>query len=868
MERKAGDRLRKSRQGPANAGFLIPDPGDEKRQWGANKPINKRTIVDACLPKPINQYSSTRDRRTLYIFLQVSKKNNLCFPKKFNLSDILPSEVPLVDLLKVATKGCEGWDFPSQQELSRYQENRGLDSTSYEALEGKVKEITIGQSTDDQIDDTIKWFTDIAVVSDTEVITEVTSFDVEDITIRQEDLLKLTKSAGSADPVTTTTPKKGEKQCQFPVKILIGNGLDHLLVISWPAEMIKYGSYKIWPHCPQKKIIDFLANLGTVTGLNIRMDVSSIEKQYSDFSPDYPLKMGSWLDLTTLAAAAGIRLEAINMVAMSYGVLGGMLDKISSRADGLWCLPWDELPLEFKNYALGDSKFGHMAYNVLIGILLNDIFPDREALGFLWNKDDLFMGSIFCKWVKWALENSEMDPRIHPDSRAELLFAIKPRQQSSTGKWRWLPTSNRVMEMAKLLGNWPTLTFGGPAWLHQVRFHLITQVDILMKSSSFTGFSCVYYQDGKLIEKAKRYLTFCQPPATFDQHSTAPYKGLHYYKYLAFAAVDIDPKTVTAGDLIKVASVQTRSYRYCVLEFARLNPQRIKPLLARLEKKGDIRKEFWLQHNSLYEELRLMHIRIYDVCRSDKVPPIEIDWIEEQIDTRQENLLSQEYALLHEAQRVADLRRARVEALIKLASNPLIPRAGMANLLPADTKRNLRRRTEPPPPRKKTTTKPFAEMMSKTGPEVPSKKKPRGQVDPKGQSTSGSASRKVIVYDVSDSTEDEAEVVIGYEEDSTTPSPSSSVKPNHKRKRSVVITGSLTKSPAGSSNASPARNVRARVSSPEPAVEVSTGDDGSTRHVRYIPAGAEGDPLYDSCSSPEHNNLDDSMEAHEEWDCI
>lgn len=58
-----------------------------------------------------------------------------------------------------------------------------------------------------------------------------------------------------------------------------------------------------------------------------------------------------------------------------------------------------EVPAPLKCYALGDIKFGFITYNVLAGLLLQDVFPDPDMLCRYLETDQQNAVTWFLDWV-------------------------------------------------------------------------------------------------------------------------------------------------------------------------------------------------------------------------------------------------------------------------------------------------------------------------------------------------------------------------------------------------------------------------------------------------------------------------------------
>ena len=896
LEKEARALLQEARSKPATAGLLVPDPGDENRRWGDKKQINKKSIVAACLTRQINARLSTRDQQTLYSVLFYNRKDELVYPAEFRREDLIICKVPLLDLLKVDSVDQEaGWKYPSVDELTMFQNNRGLDINSLKPIDKEtevpVREITVGRSTDTEIAEIRAWFWECYRREQDSYGSSVVSVDVEEITVSLKDKDAALAAFGSSEPIITTPPK--DNFYQWPVKILIGSGLSYLLVVSWPAEFIKYGCYKIWPCKPQEKLIDLLNSLPNPTGVGVNRDRKGLNTHFSEFSPSYPLRLMPGIELGSLAAMNGWRLKATSMPALSFGVLGGLMDKISSRADGKWCLPWDQLPREFKVYALGDAQFGHMCYVVLSAVLIRNIFPDPESICFLMGKSQVSVVTMFNKYVRDSLVNTELyyHPSSNPTTRVELLDCIRERDSNN----KLTPSApDRMKWWSNMIGNWPALTDGGARFLHPVRLFAATQCLVLQKNCQL---QTVYRwnEDEDLLTRASDYLSFQQPPTEPHPEDISNQPGLSAHSNLQKETVSFCPQTMLSGDMIGLGRAQKRSWRYILLEWARLNPAQISSVLKRFEKVGDIRNEFWLQHASLYEQLRLMHQRLFDK------EALVVEWVQEEIDTKYRNLCKDEEKRLAAAKAEVDRREARVYFLGCLRNLPTVPKTARDELIPKELSKAAVQLKFPPIVRERTTNVPFPDMLPRGGGMSSSLSKPSHQTTPMEQAGVGSGQRVRIAPtckrrfqstfdpDTSvDDSDDEVPVskrhrmfsdVFSEEIEVTADGDGRTICVTSRRQVSEALQADLPESDDDSRSEanSPPRIVKIRpaetgdVTEVDPVVsrcaESSSVGSVSVEQVRLRPAGTEGDPLYESDSEPDVLDImDDSITSHSYWD--
>ena len=865
LERRALKIMQEARMKPANPGYLVPDPGDAERKWGDKKPVNKKTLVNKIITTHLPYDHPKRDQQVLHEFLFACKKDRLCYPSSLKLTDIIPAGVPLLDFLSVDSKRIDAYKYPPTDEIKLFQNNRGLDRDSFTVKPDTVvpvMEIRVGECSDEEIMEVWDFYKEKMAEEKKIYPSGVVSLDVEEIKITNSDLSNLISNVGSETPIQTATSLlPGDKWCQFPVKILIGSGLRFMIVVSWPAQRSKPGGYKVRPVKPQDLLIEFLNSLPTAVGVGIKNDVPQLEKIFSSFNPGNPLKMAPWMDLVPLAALCGYRLQATNMAALSLVVLGGLMDKTSSRADGRWCLFWDEMPEEFKIYALGDCQFGHMTFVVLSSILLRDIFPDPDSFGVLTWKHQAMCVQLFCKWLVKSLVETEVSlhPGNLPKDRKELINCIKLRVQTSSTKSTLADSPRRVSMWADLLGDWPPLTEGGPRYLHQVRETAVAQASIIapLELSDNLGLLNPFH-DKNL--HTPSYLRYDQPDISSCDH-TAPIPdgrlGLHASPDLKKKLFDVVPQNMRIGDLIKQGKVQERAVRYGLYEFCRLNPDSLLQVYLRFEKSGDITKEFWNQHDSIFEDIRLMHIRLFNTF------PKRIEWIESRIEKRLLDLEASEKAALKEAQRVLKRREQRYGA-IKTAINlgPYIRRTGLANRLPSFKPTVSRSKVSLPVPRTKTTNIPFPQMKPLS---VPRKRSapatvvreedldPNHPSKPTAQNLLGDSGgetgevRRVRYVDLDSEEQEVVEVSSGdNSEPEELPEMKDPLPLQRKRKaeddkeHSIYLPAKKKTTASGMTIIIP------------------------SRRLKCIPAGAEGDPEIDPLYDEDPSTLDDP-EKHPEW---
>ena len=679
LEREANTIMTEARKRPApKHSLLVADPGDSDRKWGLNKPINKKSLVSGTVPKLLKGNQTARDCTNLYYFLETNKKESFCYPRSMSRQDIFPSMVPLVDFMSVDSKRPDSYKYPSREEIKLFQANRGIDLHSLKpdgVTEVEVRELVMGESSEDQIWETLQWL-DSKIVQGLEIYpARVISFDVEEITISETAKDQLVEgSPGTQVKALKTYPGSSY---QWPAKFLLGDGLRYMLVITWPADD-NQDHYLIPVPVPQKGIVKLLRSLPTTIGCGISNDIKHLTALFDQISPNYPLKMKAPLELSVVAVAAGWALRATNMAALSLGVLGGLLDKISSRADGMWCLKWDKLPVQFKIYALGDIKFGYMTFVVLSSVFIRDIYPDPDAHSVQEFASQSQGVRSVCDMMCLYLAGSEVHFPPQPcTTRLDLMNCIKVRVPNSSGRMILSEEpSPGAVRFSSLIRQWPTITDGGPRYLHQIRTAKGLQVRERMTNGVeemkkyAKTMVCRDVKDSLLRSHNldQTYLAFSQP-----ELSPEDYKKPVLYGTLGLVAHPDLKKKVTrlmaprlhASSISNLGKVSGCPGRSCLLEYARLFPVKIPAMLKSMEKSrpGDITKEFWLAHRSLYEDLRLMSYAL-----SDSMPE-PIEWIEEKISATMEASLKEHTSKMERAKQIYDQEKVKVEWMKQLKSS-------------------------------------------------------------------------------------------------------------------------------------------------------------------------------------------------------
>ena len=626
----------------------------KEMQWGPDKQITDELLVYNTAN--LDPDKEVRDRDRAKNFLFQLDKDCVCFPDNIPLNALIGTVVPLLDFLAVQCKD-DGYKYPKLSTITRFQANRSVDLNSL-VPDSKhpiiTHQIILGEAPDTKISGFAqhyhKWFEE----AKKDFPADFSPLKVEYIWIPDSYLDKIANKARKYRKDSTVeiqpiqTPwvlQEGDSWVRFPAKIILGNGLDQIFVISWKIHKVTqtdtdgHYQYRIWPIMPSDKLIQFLSSLPTPVGLDIKNDISIIESTFTLMNPSNPLRMQSWVSLHTLAMLCGWKFSTTSEAALSMGVIGGLLDTVSTDADGLWCLEWDKLSCELQILAVGHVKFIYMTTTVLASILLRDVFPDPNAVwaltGFL---PDKFV-QHFTNWIFYSLQLREVNRTAFEtaSTQVDLINSIRARVCKKDGSSVLKDAPDHIVKVwAELLGDWPNIVYGGPRFLAQVRNHILTQKDVLA-SSGFPGVEKFRKIDNDWL---KDYLLFGQPNVEkLDFHLPTKQSSsvvMQRHPHLEKSQANFNINQLRITDLTKLAKDQQRKAKLILFEFCRENPECTSDVIRRFDKKGDIQKEFWSKSSAFYEGVRLIH----DSIHRDPAPSVK--WLDDLITDRNNDLLEKE----------------------------------------------------------------------------------------------------------------------------------------------------------------------------------------------------------------------------------
>ena len=475
--------------------LLFPISSTQDCHWGNDKQVGKKeklisqhTISEHVTPVMPSVFSRRHDEKYMASFLENTSMEDLVFNESlYTRRQLLPNFCSLLDYITVDSNRLDTWNVAENQSSSArelfesFQKYKGLSLKLLDQV--KVKELWIGRDSEEKVREVCRWAAKQWGKDQAMCPTGVISMDLEAIQILKSDLEKVLESAKMPKPLPVPIEnlnckkiKKGTAT-QLPVRIMVGNGYSWALMLTLLTQPSSDGRLKVDPPKFQRNMVSFLKVLPTAVGVGIQGDVKQIlELIHKTSDPTFQFKYGC-VDVSAMAVLAGWNFPFHNMQALSVQALGAVLNKSVSCGDGKWGLKWEHIPAPLQVYCLGDIKFGHLASTLFLTILLRDLFPDPDiVLSFTRSDGHKFM-TWFTSWIADILQDVEVSPGALSGALTRLgaIYSLRNRQRD--GKLSSQPPS-RVEVFSQLLGSWPSITYGGPRYLHQVRRHFLVQCQV------------------------------------------------------------------------------------------------------------------------------------------------------------------------------------------------------------------------------------------------------------------------------------------------------------------------------------------------------------------------------------------------------
>ena len=602
-----------------------------------------------------------------------------------------------------------GWCVPSLEALKKVQMTRNVSSAS----DFHHCEVTIGLSSVQEIDQSIAFFNKHYSEDQASCPTNMVSFTTEGIIMMLDDghelphpgLEEISRLFRATDAGRTLGFR--DKALSLPVKLLIG-GSNWVLAIQFDCNVVtdEDGMYKYILMCSniQPKLAEFLEDLPTMFGGGYARSDQKVFEEYIKIlgRPQFKFKNG-FVAADALAAFAGYQ-GTRTPTNMTMQLTGGIVLTQVHRIDQKWGSPFKDLPKVFQLYALSKVRSKHNQMVVLFAVLLGNIFPDPDVVLMITKTTQSQFVDWFGKFLVGHMKYLEVDKDTldYAEGRSQLLLSLRLREPSS--REDCVPGSSRdrpgllrntspikMREFADYLPADPSVVFGGPRFLHQVRFRVLRQLEF---------FSTICYIEvdwniwqGKTLSKWDMDLV------TYSQDLSGPglklypgtaVPGLSAHPGLKISVAKFDPNTLFYKDLTVAGREQKRSPRLILQEFGRINgPVVVRTLLERSSvsnTQDSKRIRLWFPSLAKYEEVRVL---LMNMTGSADVSHCE--WAEQRINKFLGNAVLRTHDKVQKLELELAAARQSLDVLEdKARAGPSQKRVNMAVDLPANPSKKVR----------------------------------------------------------------------------------------------------------------------------------------------------------------------------------
>ena len=349
-----------------------------------------------------------------------------------------------------------------------------------------IKELTVGQSTDDEVKVVLQWAKDHVTRLHQECGWDIISFDVENVTIdkiaaetlksRQDDL----RAGNSVRPVKTYRKSIYGSGIQLPAKIILGDGLQFLLSIRFPfnqrfcsdgSEEMYFDTTRpaldLYPviFTEADPIFEFICQFSGYVGVDITKDVVELEDFFFKFY-GITKKLPRALELPALYTVNGGAFDRQSLAHLNYILLGGVMCKMTSQMDNAWTLTVDELSVAAKTYLIDDVRSGHCIALVLFTAFIRANFPDPDCCCYSLGLNQAKWLSYISNVIVYCVSGMKIQhPELIPQADTKNLLMLNLRQEPNSDTNQL----TRLEHFERLLAPFPTIVYGGARVLHQVR---------------------------------------------------------------------------------------------------------------------------------------------------------------------------------------------------------------------------------------------------------------------------------------------------------------------------------------------------------------------------------------------------------------
>ena len=237
--------LRAVRGSPSDT-FLVPKGTGA---WGNKSKINKDTITLAMAEQKVKKKQWNSDEKLMKAFLKNTSDHTVTIPDIAEVIEFFPTGAPIIDFLRAYKSETDTWGYPPTSSVEAWSSKRTLTMNSLNGVE--VREVFVGTSSNREVKEFNNWVKERYEENQKDFPSGVISLDVEMIDITTWDIKRLvdpnetfsefclSKARGTKLPQDTEWIQNTPDQwTSLPAKIMLGDGLTWLALISFPVKRV------------------------------------------------------------------------------------------------------------------------------------------------------------------------------------------------------------------------------------------------------------------------------------------------------------------------------------------------------------------------------------------------------------------------------------------------------------------------------------------------------------------------------------------------------------------------------------------------------------------------------------------------------
>ena len=622
--------------------ILVPEPGDESFLYTHKNPKRHlmTKMIGSSYPMPHPNFKGLHEDKidSIYMekFLLMNTADKTPDVPGLKLSGAIPDRVPLIRSLETDMR-CNklGYQYPTQSCLDHILSSPSVDNRT----DHSIQEIELLMSTDAHLHDFVAWAKSWQQVNEDGFPSGILSLDTESITIKTYDRdrivnehVKMRSGQDYLKVIESTLPGEDDETVPLVTRIIIGDGLTWSASINLPWYSHNGEEGRIDFHVCDLKInnpvLSFIRQARAWVGHGIVQDSMSLFEimyYFYGIKPIFPPAV----EIEALLALLGSGYPRSNMMTNHLLVTGTVLNKMVSCADNNWHYRLDHLPSSLHRYLLGDIKSGYICATVCLALLIRDLFPDPDVVCFTISKSQTDWIRYFCELVYHVVKDLTIqhDLRVAAKTRKDAILALGGASYENVSAGR-MKENSMLGLFTKLLPPWPTVPYGGARNLHKVRFHFLTQYEVL----SDIGYEhpriapVLNRHKGKLRNEFILDVTYGRTMSKEQLEGpvtavNAP--GLQSDTSFGPTLFWLDPKDLTFDRLAAEANRVNRDISVAIKEIVRIDPYLIQDVLGALLDVNleDENMKYW-KKTTVYERIRFTYFNIFD-RQAFKVQAIE-----------------------------------------------------------------------------------------------------------------------------------------------------------------------------------------------------------------------------------------------------